>query len=309
MSAHYADRLHAAMERTQSPVCVGIDPRPALLPTEFRPAPDASPSEVAAAIRAWGLALVDVLAPLVPIVKPQIAFFEAFGFAGFAAYETIVHAARQKGLMVLADAKRGDIGSTAEAYAQGHLDHIGADAVTVNAYLGMDTLEPFLKRCTETGKGIYVLVRTSNPGARDLQDLSVDGQPVHTRLAARLAEIGAREGLVGDCGWSSVGAVTGATYPAELAALRDVMPQSPFLVPGYGAQGGSAADCAGAFTNGEGAVVNSSRGITFAYRSGDHAERFGDADWRGSVEAAVCSMRDALNVVRRGPAVSADSTS
>ena len=298
MTLSFADRLHAAIERTQSPVCVGIDPRPGMLPAEFRPAADASASAIAAAIRAWGLALVDVLAPVVPVVKPQIAFFEAFGSAGFAAYEAIVHAAREKGLLVLADAKRGDIGSTAEAYAQGHLDLIGADAVTVSPYLGLDTLEPFLTRCAESGKGIYVLVRTSNPGARDLQDLLVDGRAVHTILAERIAEIGMRPGLVGECGWSSVGAVTGATYPAELTVLRSVMPHTPFLVPGYGAQGGGAADCAGAFTGGAGAVVNSSRGITFAFRSGDHAERFGESDWRGSVEAAVSDMRTALNSVR-----------
>jgi orotidine-5'-phosphate decarboxylase len=299
--APYGDRLERAIAVKASRVCVGNDPRPELLPSEYRPAADADARTCAAAIGAWAAALIDVVAPLVPVVKPQLAFFEAYGAAGVAAYEATVAAARERGLLVIADAKRGDIGSTAEAYAQAHFDHVNADALTVNAYLGLDTLEPFLARCRDAGKGIYVLVRTSNPGARDLQDLRVDGRPLYAVLAERLAELG--EGYVGDCGWSSVGAVTGATYPAELSELRSAMPHTPFLVPGYGAQGGTARDTEGAFdAAGGGAVVNSSRGITFAFGKGAHALRFGDARWRESVEHAVTEMRNALEAVRpRGP--------
>jgi orotidine-5'-phosphate decarboxylase len=244
-------------------------------------------------------ALLDVIAPLVPVVKPQLAFCELFGAHGFEAYQATVAAAKARGVLVIADAKRGDIGSTADAYAAAHLGVIGADAITVNAYLGRDTLEPFLARCRDVGKGIYVLVKTSNPGSADLQGQLVNGRPLHEHVARLVAEVGTGEGLVGASGMSAVGAVTGATYPAELAELRALMPQAPLLIPGYGAQGGGAEDCRAGFrADGGGAVVNSSRGITFAFRSGEHAERFGDAAWRDSVRAAVEDMRDALNGVR-----------
>lgn len=297
MTPTFGDRLESAAAAKSSRVCVGIDPRPEQLPAEFRPPPSASARDVAAAIESWAVALIDVIAPLVPVVKPQIAFFEAFGAAGFAAYEATVAAARERGLLVIADAKRGDIGSTAEAYAQAHFDHIDADALTINAYLGFDTLTPFLARCRDAGKGIYVLVRTSNPGARDLQDLPCPERPLYAVLAERLAELG--DAYRSGGGWSSVGAVTGATYPAELSELRAAMPHAPLLVPGYGAQGGTAADCARAFDGaGEGAIVNSSRGITFAFAKGAHAQRFGEQRWRESVEAAVVEMRDALEAAR-----------
>lgn len=287
---NYADRLENACREKDSAVCVGLDPRPSELPSEFRFA-----ERGAAALADWGRAVVDVVAPHAAVVKPQVAFFEAFGAPGFAAYEEVVRTAREAGLLVIADAKRGDIGSTAEAYAAAHFDRIGADALTVSPYLGRDTLEPFLVRCREQGRGIYVLVRTSNPGARDVQDLVVDGEPLYRRMARMVAELGAGPGLVGASGLSAVGAVCGATYPAELAELRGVMPDTPLLVPGYGAQGGAAADCAGGFTaSGTGAVVNSSRGITFAFRKGDHARRFGEARWRESVEESVREMRAAL---------------
>lgn len=298
MTVPFADRLEAAVQHKNSRVCVGIDPRPSRLPTEFRPPAGASAEAVASAIARWATALLDVIAPLVPIVKPQIAFFEAYGAAGFHAFEQTVAAAQKRGVLVLSDVKRGDIGSTSEAYAQGHFGHVGTDAVTLNPYLGLDTLEPYLHWCRTAGKGIYVLVRTSNPGAADLQDLDAGGVKVHQHLAAQLAELGAGAGLVGASGVSAVGAVIGATYPEELAALRRIMPSSPFLVPGYGAQGGGAEGCRGAFRpGGGGAVISSSRGITFAFGQGDHAERFGDARWRESVEAAVVDMRAALNAV------------
>ena len=298
-SANFADRLAARSDAKRSAVCVGLDPRIGMLPEEYRVPADASPAGGAAAIAAWARAVVDVVAPLAPVVKPQLAFFEMHGAEGFRAYQETVAYARRAGLLVIADAKRGDIGSTAQAYAAAHLSDEGADAVTLNPYLGRDSLAPFLERCVEAGKGVFVLVRTSNPGARDLQDCTVDGGPMYERVAAMVRELGLGEGLVGDTGWSSVGAVTGATYPEELTRLREAMPHTPFLVPGYGAQGAGEQDCAGAFAeDGLGAVVNSSRGITFAFRQGDNAGRFGDDRWRESVEAAVCEMRDALNRVR-----------
>jgi orotidine-5'-phosphate decarboxylase len=293
--SHFADRLAEATRRKGSAVCVGIDPRVSLLPQEFKPKKD-TPVAHAESISAWGRALVEVVAPLVPVVKPQLAFFEALGSAGFRAYHEIVIAAQERGLLVIADAKRGDIGTTAQAYAEAHFEVVGADALTVNPYLGRDSIEPFAEY-GKLGKGIFVLVKTSNPGSSDLQDLRIDGVPLHTRVARLLRSMS--ETGRGSSGQSHIGAVVGATHPQELVSLRAEMPHTPLLVPGYGAQGGTAADCAAAFlADGTGAVVNSSRGITFAFRSGDHASKYGESRWRDSVRAAVIDMRDALEAER-----------
>jgi orotidine-5'-phosphate decarboxylase len=291
---NFADRLTAACREKRSAVCVGIDPRVKLLPSEFKPRRD-TPNEHAQAIADWARELVAVVAPIAPVVKPQIAFYEALGAPGFRAYHETVLAAQEKGLLVIADVKRGDIGSTAEAYAEGHFGMIGADAITVSPFLGRDSLEPYLAHCRAAGKGIFVLVKTSNPGSADVQDLRSGDATISRHVAKMVREIGADPSIVGECGLSSVGAVTGGTFPEEIRELRAAMPTTPLLVPGYGAQGASAADCAKAFLpDGTGAIVNSSRGITFAFRSGDHAERFGDKRWRDSVAAAVYEMSDAL---------------
>jgi len=273
-----------------------------MLPTEFTSGRTDSNASRAEAFELWARELLDVIAPFAPVVKPQSAFFEMLGAPGVAALEKTIAAARERGLLVILDAKRGDIGSTADAYAKAHLADGGADALTVNAYLGRDTLAPFVERCRDGGKGIYVLVKTSNPGSADFQDVAVaDGGLVRDRVAGAVAALGAETPCdAGD--WCAVGAVVGATYPAELAELRAKMPHAPLLIQRYGAQGGGAEDCRAGFgDDGLGAVVNSSRGITFAFQKGDHAERFGDADWRGSVEEAASTMRDALNTVRACP--------
>ena len=294
---NFADRLASAVREKRSAVCVGIDPRVSLLPAEFKPRRD-TPNEHAQAIANWARELVAVIAPIVPVVKPQIAFFEALGAPGFRAFHETVLAAQEKGLLVIADVKRGDIGSTADAYAEAHFGVVGADAITVNPYLGRDSIEPYLSCCRTGGRGIFVLVKTSNPGSKDLQDLPVGGVPLHQHVARMVREIGRAH--VGASGQTSVGAVVGATHPAELEQLRREMPDAPLLVPGYGAQGGSAEDCMSAFLgDGTGAVVNSSRGITFAFRAGEHAKRFGDAGWRDSVRAAVVEMRDAFGAARQ----------
>lgn len=294
---HFADRLAEAQRAKRSAVCVGIDPRVSLLPAEFRPSRD-TPNAHASAVGAWARELVRVVAPFAPVVKPQLAFFEALGAAGYRAYHETVLAAQEVGLLVIADAKRGDIGSTAAAYAEAHFEMVGADAITVNPYLGRDSIDPFVSWCRR-GRGIFVLVKTSNAGSADLQDLRVGDVPLHEHVARMVDALGGETGMIGGCGQSAVGAVVGATHPAELARLRGRMPRTPLLVPGYGAQGATADDCAAAFlSDGTGAVVNSSRGITFAFRSGEHGERFGDARWRESVEAAVVEMRDALEKVR-----------
>ena len=295
----YAARLHAACREKRSVVCVGLDPRLDALPREFTDGCGGDPAAQAAAIALWAREVLDVVAPLAPVVKPQSAFFEVFGAAGCAALVATIAAARERGLLVILDAKRGDIGSTAAAYAQAYLGDDGADALTVNPYLGRDSLEPFVERCREGGKGVYVLVKTSNAGSADFQDVRTEGGGLlRDRVAAIVHALG--QSTVADGGgWRAVGAVVGATYPRELAELRAALPSTPLLVPGFGAQGGDAEDCRPGFgADGLGAVVNSSRGLTFAFRHGAAGERSGEAHWRESLAAATRAMRDALNAVR-----------
>jgi orotidine-5'-phosphate decarboxylase len=292
---NFADRLADACAARGSPACVGLDPRWADLPEAVkRGRPDSAEGRAAAFID-FHRAVIRIVAPIVPAVKPQIAFYEALGAPGFAAYLDAVAAAREAGLLVVGDVKRGDIGSTAEAYAEAHFDRAGADALTLNPYLGADSLDPFLARCRTAGRGVFVLVKTSNPGSRDLQDLDQGGAPLHARVGALVARLGADASLRGRGGWSSVGAVVGATHPRELAALRSALPSVPFLVPGYGAQGGTAADVAAAFDGrGAGGLVNSSRGVIFAHRAGPGKERHGEARWERAVEEAAAALRDDL---------------
>ena len=299
---HFADSLMAAILRVGNPVCVGIDPRPEDLPGGFLDGFPGDRGGVARALEEFGRGVVDVVAPLVPAVKFQAAFYEAYGPEGVAALHATASHAREAGLIVLMDGKRNDIGSTAEAYARAYLGKVpvgetfepswDVDALTVNPYLGTDGISPFVKVATREGKGIFVLVRTSNASAREFQDLIADGRPIYRHVAERLA--GWASPHRGESGYSSVGAVVGATYPSELAELREALPGVPFLVPGYGTQGGSASDVAPAFdSNGLGALVNNSRGITFAYRKPAAVAKFGD-DWRAAIAQAVRDMVEDL---------------
>jgi orotidine-5'-phosphate decarboxylase len=297
---HYTDRLNAAVRAKQTPALVGLDPRLDQLPEAIVAAAQnrsSTADEIAAsAFEEFCSRVIDVVAPLVPAVKPQAAFFEQYGPAGCLALQRVIRKARASGLIVICDAKRGDIGSTAQAYAEAYLAGEspdgaiwGADALTVNPYLGRDTLEPFIKVASERGAGIYVLVRTSNPGAATFQDRESDGRKLFQHVAAAVEEFNAE--TLGETGYGIVGAVVGATYPAELTELRQAMPRTPFLVPGYGAQGGGAADVAGGFNkNGLGALVNSSRGINFAYRREPYQSRFEPNAWEQAVEAATRDM-------------------
>jgi orotidine-5'-phosphate decarboxylase len=227
-------------------------------------------------------------------VKMQIAYFEALGAAGYRLYEDLVGPCRDSGLLVIADVKRGDIGSTAEAYAQAHLEKAGVDAVTVNPYLGSDSLEPFLLRVREQSKGIFVLVKTSNPSSAEIQDLELaSGGPLYARIASLVNEWG--RGTDGGSGYRSVGAVIGGTHPREASMLRDRMRGVPLLVPGYGAQGATARDLAGLFDEaGTGAVVNSSRAILYAYMKHE------DLPWREAARREANQMRVALWEVAKG---------
>lgn len=290
---NFADRLLAAIVKAdRAPVCVGIDPDFAKLPEELKAAGPV------AAFEKFSLGLIEAVSGIVPAVKPQIAYFEKYGAAGVAVYEKIVAAARKAGLIVIGDIKRNDIGSTAQQYAEGHLGRDdSADAVTVNGYLGADGINPFIDVAAKTGRGLFVLVRTSNPSAAVLQDFAdAKGKRFYQHLAEVLAGIGSRSGLVGRNGYSCVGAVVGATYPQEAFLLREVMPQQLFLVPGYGAQGASAADCAAAFKkDGTGAIVNASRSVIYAFSSPKYAGRPWQAAIADAAKTFAKDIRDALD--------------
>jgi orotidine-5'-phosphate decarboxylase len=286
---HFADRLTAACRARGNALCVGLDPRWDALPQELRLRhADGSLAGRARAIEEFSLRVIDRVAPLVPVVKPQAAFFELCGPTGMLALQRVLSRARERGLITILDGKRNDIASTATAYADAvagvmidgmTLPVWDADALTVNAYLGRDAVEPFLKSARRSGRGVFILVRTSNPGAGLFQDLDCGGRPLYRHVADAVRSW-SRESM-GKCGFGDAGAVVGATYPAELAELRQAMPEVLFLVPGFGAQGGSAADVAAAFRpDGTGAVVNSSRGVISSFPP--------DAsDWEEAVVAAT----------------------
>lgn len=297
----FAQRLNSQILIRRTPALVGIDPRWDWLPQTIRQEAEASASSLlkrnAFAFESFSKQLIDIVSPLVPAIKPQIAFFEQLGVPGFQALHSVMQYARKSGLLVIADAKRGDIGTTAEAYADAWLAGEDpeaaawpADALTINPYLGTDSLEPFVKLAAQRGAGLYVLVRTSNPGAAEFQDRISDGQPLYCTVAATVQKL-AESTRSGDQQYGCVGAVVGATWPTQLQELRQQMPAVPLLIPGYGAQGGTSSDTAGAFkANGLGAIVNSSRGINFAWQRKPYAEQFGEARWQEAVEAATRDM-------------------
>ena len=280
----------------------GIDPRADALPGGFLDAFPASLAGRAEAFRVFGRGVVDVLAGLVPAVKFQAAFYEALGPSGMAAMADSLAYARSKGLIAILDGKRNDIGSTAEAYAQAYLGEVAiedrleapwdADALTINPYLGVDGIAPFVEVARKRDRGLFVLVRTSNPSAREIQDLVADGRPIYRHVADLVKTWSAADRDAS--GYGLLGAVVGATYPEQLAELREALPGVIFLVPGYGAQGGTARDVAAAFdADGLGAVVNNSRGLTFAYLRKDLAGRFG-SEWQRAIEWAAREMIDDL---------------
>jgi orotidine-5'-phosphate decarboxylase len=298
---HFADRLTDAVRRTGNGVCVGLDPRWSSLPSGVR-GNDESLAGKARAYARFCNEVSDVVAPLVPVVKVQAAFFEELGPLGMAAMGDVIAFAHKRGLIVILDGKRNDIGSTAEAYARGYLGRQSAwqaDALTVSPYLGDDSLEPFVNVASERGAGVFALVKTSNPGGRMLQDLRCDGRTVFERVADHVEALAAK--TMGTCGYGCVGAVVGATYPAQLAELRKRMPHTWFLVPGFGSQGGTAADVAAGFdVNGLGAIVNNSRGIIFAHRQAPYSEQLGDARWQDAVAAATRDMIAAMTALKAG---------
>ena len=289
----FADRLAEAVERKRSQLVVGLDPIVDLLPVELRGEAASGRASAATAVERFCRGIIDAVGPYVVAVKPQAAFFEALGSDGWRAFEAVSRHAREAGLLVIADAKRGDIGSTARAYATAFLEPRDgepplSDAVTLNPYLGQDSLDPFFAACRRDGAGLFILVRTSNAGAAELQDaILADGRPVWKHVAALVDAWG--EDLVGSRGLSSVGAVVGATVPRIVGEARREMPRAIILLPGVGAQGATPADVARAFTSGpSSALVNASRSVIYAYRDAP------PDDWRAAAGAEAARLSAAV---------------
>lgn len=300
------NRLVAQIKKTGAPIVVGLDPMMKFIPEHIKEKAFAEFGETlegaAEAIWQYNKAIVDAIYELVPAVKPQIAMYEQFGLPGLSAFYKTVQYCKEKGLVVIGDIKRGDIGSTSEAYAVGHLGKVqvgsksyygfGEDFVTVNPYLGSDGVNPFIKVCKEEKKGIFVLVKTSNPSSGEFQDRQIadaGNRPLYEVVGEQVAKWG--ETHMGDT-YSYVGAVVGATYPEMGKVLRKIMPKSYILVPGYGAQGGKGADLVHFFNeDGLGAIVNSSRGIIAAYQQEKYA-RFGAENFADASRAAVLDMKE-----------------
>lgn len=292
MTAPFADRLIEGVRAKNTPLCIGLDPFPDRIPLLFGDAANDT-----SAVLKFGTAVIDIARQHACVLKPQLGLFEQFGEMGYAVARMLTSYAQQEGMLVLLDAKRGDIGTTAEGYARatiGDAPGFNADAVTVNPYMGKDTLEPFIARAQADGKGVAVLVRTSNPGAGDFQDLQVGGAPLWRRVAEMLAPECAR--LRGASGWSGLMAVAGATYPEEARQLREAMPDALFLVPGYGAQGASAADAVAGFVGAsgrmrEGGIVSSSRSVLYP-QAAQAAKTL--SDWRAAIGDAMAAAASEL---------------
>ena len=297
------NKLVSKIKQLNAPIVVGLDPMLKYIPKHIQTAAFAEYGETlegaAEAIWQYNKGIVDAIYDLVPAVKPQIAMYEQFGIPGLAAFQKTVQYCKEKGLVVIGDIKRGDIGSTSEAYAVGHLGKVAVgsreyygfdeDFATVNPYLGSDGVNPFIKVCQEEKKGIFVLVKTSNPSSGEFQDRLVDGKPLYEIVGAQVAAWGAE--CMGDA-YSYVGAVVGATYPEQGKILREIMPKAFILVPGYGAQGGKGSDLVHFFNqDGLGAIINSSRGIIAAYQQEKYAQ-YGEQGYADASRAAVLDMKE-----------------
>ena len=296
------DRLIEKIIEMKNPTVVGLDPRPEYVPEfimrRYQESDGWTMKAVSKAIFDFNQAIIDEIHDIVPAIKPQAAYYEMFGHYGIRTLEKTIRYAKLNGMFVITDGKRNDIGATMEAYASAHIGTVnicdtevepfGADALTVNGYLGTDGIDPLLKYCRERDKGIYVLVKTSNPSSGELQDLRLeDGTPVYAKMGDMCEKWGAD--TIGKYGYSAVGAVVGATYPEQLSELRKRLPHTMFLVPGYGVQGGGAEGLKGGFDeNGLGAIVNSSRAVMCAYKKEGCDER----EFAKAARREVIRMRD-----------------
>lgn len=296
------DKLIENIKRTKAPVVVGLDPMLGYVPPHILKAAIQEQGETneaaGQAIWEYNKGIIDAVADLIPAVKPQIAMYEQFGIPGLLAFQKTVDYCKEKGLVVIGDVKRGDIGSTSAAYANAHLGSVSIgntvcrgfdeDFVTVNPYLGSDGVKPFIDVCKKENKGIFILVKTSNPSSGEIQDREIDGKPLYEMVGEYVDQWGSD--CIGACGYSAVGAVVGATYPEMGKVLRKIMPKTYILVPGYGAQGGAAKDLLPYFNeDGLGAIVNSSRGIICAYQQEKYAS-FGEMGYADASRQAVLDM-------------------
>ncbi len=307
------NKLAAKIQKTKAPIVVGLDPMLSYVPEHIRKKAFEEYGETlegaAEAIWQYNKQIVDAVWDLIPAVKPQIAMYEQFGIEGLKAFQKTVDYCHEKDLIVIGDVKRGDIGSTSAAYAVGHLGRVAVgsksytafneDFATVNPYLGSDGIKPFLEVCKEEKKGLFILVKTSNPSSGEFQDRLIDGKPLYEYVGEKVAEWGSE--VMGDA-YSYIGAVVGATYPEEGKKMRKVMPKSFILVPGYGAQGGKGSDLVDYFNeDGLGAIVNSSRGIIAAYKQDKYAkfgaEHFAEAS-RQAVEDMIADINGALEAAK-----------
>lgn len=288
MITNAADRLAAAIARVKNPTAMGLDTQVGHLPAEFTPKDDSNEA-ICEAILKYNMALIDGVMDLIGCIKVQVAYYEIYGVSGMKTFAKTLAYARKRGYVTIADCKRNDIGATAGAYARAYLDPAGeffTDFVTVNAYLGEDGVKPFVDAARQHGGGIYVLVKTSNPSGAQLQDIAAgDGRKIYEVMADLVSEWG--KPLIGESGYSSVGAVVGATWPAESTALRQRMPHTPFLVPGYGAQGATGKDLCGCFDSAKGgAVINASRSLLCAH------QKRPNMGWLEAVRAEAVRMRE-----------------
>ncbi len=299
------NKLIAKIQSTNAPIVAGLDPMMKFVPGHIQKKAFDEFGETlegaAEAIWQYNKGIVDAICDLVPAVKPQVAMYEQFGIPGMIAFQKTVDYCKEKDLVVIGDVKRGDIGSTSEAYAVGHLGRVtvgsrsysgfGEDFATVNPYLGSDGITPFIKVCKEEKKGIFVLVKTSNPSSGEFQDQMIDGRHLYELVGEKVSQWGA-ECMPDEGSYSYVGAVVGATYPEQGRVLRRIMPRTFILVPGYGAQGGKGADLVHFFNeDGLGAIINSSRGIIAAWQQEKYA-RYGEAGYAEAARMAVLDMRE-----------------
>lgn len=298
------DLLIEKIKETNNPTVMGLDPRYEMLPECIKNKYGKDVKSVCEGILEYNKNLIDNTYDIIPAVKPQIAFYEMFGIEGMKCFKETCKYAKEKGMIVIADIKRGDIGTTAAGYSNAYLGRtlVGdseesfydIDWVTVNPYLGIDGVKPFIEDCIKYNKGIFVLVKTSNKSSGELQDLKLeDGKTVYEKVAELVNSWG--EELIGEHGYSSVASVVGATYPIQIKKLREIMPNSYFLIPGYGAQGGKAEDIALGFENGLGGIVNASRSLMCAFKSDRWKDKFSDEEYAKATRAEAIRMRDELN--------------
>ncbi len=304
------DKLIDKIKQTQNPTVMGLDPRYEMLPNPIKQKYQGSVEKICEGIWEYNQTLMDSVEDIIPAIKPQMAFYEMFGIEGIKCFKKTCQYAKEKGMLVIVDAKRGDIGSTATGYSNAYLGKtsmgefqeafVDVDFLTVNPYLGSDGIKPFIEDCKKYDKGIFVLVKTSNPSAGELQDLKLENGTTIYETVGNLVEIWGEE-LRGENGYSSVAAVVGATYPEQLQTLRKQMPHTFFLIPGYGAQGGKAEDIALGFDeNGIGGIINNSRGLMCAYKSERWKDEFSEEEYAKATHAEAIRMRDELNqAIRR----------